>query len=516
MGSQRVLAICQRWATMYANALQPLSRGSKPHMTLSYEQALDFIFSYVDYEKHARLQYDAATLDLGRTVRLLSLLGDPQKSFRSVHIAGTKGKGSTAAMSESILRAAGFRTGLYTSPHLHTFRERVRMNGQLLTRDEVVALVERGRSAVEAVEGITTFEIITALAFLHFAQSEVEWAVLETGLGGRLDATNVVLPAVTAITSLSYDHCYVLGDTLALIAGEKAGIVKQGVPLVCAPQADEAMEVIQSICNQRQAQLVLVGRDWSWQQTAADLSGQELSVVENPAHAQAVAQIYEKLRIPLLGQHQLLNTTVAVAIAETLRSQGVKIPRHSVYEGLSQVHWPGRLEILRERPFVLVDGAHNPDSITKLAAALQEWFPYERLVAIFGVSGDKDIEAMLRTLVPECDLLITTKARHPRAADPRDLAATAVPLLAPGQLLSVSESVAGAVEQALSWARPDDMLCGTGSLFVVGEIREALLDVLPADDWAHEAEQVRDVQPPAPDPGRSSPCADDEWLVPSE
>ena len=476
-------------------------------MTLSYEQALDFIFSYVDYEKHARLQYDAATLDLGRTVRLLSFLGDPQKSFRSVHIAGTKGKGSTAAMAESILRAAGFRTGLYTSPHLHTFRERVRMNGQLLSRDEVVALVECSRSAVEAVEGITTFEIITALAFLHFAQSEVDWAVLETGLGGRLDATNVVLPAVTAITSLSYDHAYVLGNTLALIAGEKAGIIKPRVPLVCAPQADEALEVIESVCSRRQAQLILVGRDWSWQRTAADLTGQELNVVETAeTHGRAETQTYERLRIPLLGKHQLLNATVAVAITETLRRQGVEIPRHAVYKGLSRVRWPGRLEVLQQHPFMVVDGAHNPDSITKLAAALKESFPYDRLVVIFGVSGDKDIDAMLGTLVPECDLLITTMARHPRAADPRDLAGRAVPLLAPGKLLSVSENVAGAVEQGLAWARPGDLLCGTGSIFVVGEIREALLDVLPVDDWAHEAEPVLDVHPPTLDSGETGRC----------
>jgi len=476
-------------------------------MTLSYQQALDFIFSYVDYEKHATLSYDAATLDLGRMVRLLSLLGDPQRRFRSVHIAGTKGKGSTAAMTESILRAAGFRTGLYTSPHLHTFRERVRMGGQLLTRDELVALVERSRTAVESVEGITTFEIITALALLHFSRREVQWAVLETGLGGRLDATNVVLPAITAITSLSYDHTYVLGDTLALIAAEKAGIVKPRVPLVCAPQADEALEVIESVCSRREAELILVGRDWSWQRTAADLSGQELDVVETAvANGRVEAQTYESLRIPLLGQHQLVNATVAVAIAEALRRQGVEIPRQAVYEGLSQVRWPGRLEVLRQHPFMVVDGAHNPDSITKLAAALREWFPHDRLVIIFGVSGDKDIDAMLGSLVPQCDLLITTKARHPRAADPRDLAGRALPLLPPGKLLSVSENVAGAVEQGLAWARPGDLLCGTGSIFVVGEIREALRDELAADDWAHEAEPVLDVHPATLDSGQAGRC----------
>lgn len=456
---------------------------------MNYQQALDFIFSYTDYEMLARFTYDAATLDLTRMEHLLALLGNPHRRFRSVHIAGTKGKGSTAAMCDAILRAAGFHTGLYTSPHLHTFRERIRVDGRLLSQEDLLALVEQCRPAIEAVEDITTFEIITALGFLHFAQQEVEWAILETGLGGRLDATNIVSPDVTAITTLSYDHTELLGDTLALIAGEKAGIIKPGVPLVCAPQAPEAMQVIEDVCHQRQAELILVGRDWRWERTAGDLTGQTLRVQEQ-ADGHHPPVVYENLRIPLLGQHQLLNATMAVALAETLRRRGVAIPEGAMGNGLAQVRWPGRLEVLQPHPCVVVDGAHNPDSVAKLVAALGEWFPHERMVLVFGASEDKDIEGMLKTLLPLSHCVITTQARHPRAADPHELAQMIAPLLRAGQFLAVSESVAGAVEQALAWAQAGDLVCGSGSIFVVGEVREALADRLPPDDWAHEAEPV--------------------------
>ncbi|MBC8450246.1 MAG: bifunctional folylpolyglutamate synthase/dihydrofolate synthase [Chloroflexi bacterium] len=456
---------------------------------MTYQQALDFIFSYTDYEMLARFTYDAATLDLTRMEHLLALLGNPHRRFRSVHIAGTKGKGSTAAMCDAILRAAGFHTGLYTSPHLHTFRERIRVDGRLLSQEDLLALVEQCRPAIEAVEDITTFEIITALGFLHFAQQEVEWAILETGLGGRLDATNIVSPDVTAITTLSYDHTELLGDTLALIAGEKAGIIKPGVPLVCAPQAPEAMQVIEDVCHQRQAELILVGRDWRWERTAGDLTGQTLRVQEQ-ADGHHPPVVYENLRIPLLGQHQLLNATMAVALAETLRRRGVAIPEGAMGNGLAQVRWPGRLEVLQPHPCVVVDGAHNPDSVAKLVAALGEWFPHERMVLVFGASEDKDIEGMLKTLLPLSHCVITTQARHPRAADPHELAQMIAPLLRAGQFLAVSESVAGAVEQALAWAQAGDLVCGSGSIFVVGEVREALADRLPPDDWAHEAEPV--------------------------
>jgi dihydrofolate synthase/folylpolyglutamate synthase len=455
-------------------------------MTLSYQQALDFIFDYVDYEKQARFTYDAATLDLSRMKRLLALLGEPLRRFRSVHIAGTKGKGSTAAMSEAILRAAGFRTGLYTSPHLHTFRERIRVDGQLLSREEVVTLVEQCRPAIEAVEGITTFEIITALGFLHFAQQEVEWAILETGLGGRLDATNVVLPEITAITALSLDHTYLLGDTLALIAGEKAGIIKPGVPLVCAPQATEAMQVVEAVCRERQAELILVGQDWSWERLTADLTGQTLYVREQTGGDHAPV-MYENLHIPFLGRHQLLNTTMVVALMETLRRRGVEIPEAAIGEGLAQTRWPGRLEILRQRPFVVVDGAHNGDSARRLVAAMKELFPHRRLILVFGALTGHSVPDMLEALLPAADEVILTRTNRVRAVATSDLLRE---VHTRHREAERTETVTDALERALALAGPEDLICATGSLSVVGEAREALADALPPDDWAHEAEPV--------------------------
>ena len=455
-------------------------------MTLTYQQALDFIFEYVNYERPPRFTPEAAALDLSRMERFLALLGEPHRRFRSVHIAGTKGKGSTAAMTEAILRAAGFHTGLYTSPHLHTFRERIRLDGRLLSREELVALVERCRPAIEAVEGVTTFEIITALGFLYFAQKQVEWAVLEVGLGGRLDATNVIWPEITVITTLSHDHTEILGDTLALIAGAKAGIIKTGVPLVCAPQEPEAMRVIEDVCQQRQAPLVLVGRDWSWEPVAADLTGQTLHVRGRVDGSHPLIT-YRNLRIPFLGRHQLLNATVVVALTETLRQRGVEISEAAIREGLARARWPGRLEILQRRPFVVVDGAHNGDSAQKLAAALEEFFPCRRLILIFGALRGHSVPDMLDALLPIADEVILTSSRRSRAIAVSDLLRE---VRAYGREAATTETVTEALERALALAGPDDLICATGSLSVASEVREALARGLPPDDWVHEAEPV--------------------------
>jgi dihydrofolate synthase/folylpolyglutamate synthase len=487
-------AFCTTWAriTLCIHSVRG-EGGSLSSIELSYQHALDFIFSYVDYEKQARFTYDGATLNLDRMERLLELLGHPERSFRSVHIAGTKGKGSTASMLEAILRAAGLRTGLYTSPHLHTFRERIRVGGQLVTRQELVDLVETCRPAIEAVPGITTFEIITALGFEHFAQAGVEWAVVEVGLGGRLDATNVVQPELTAITTLGLDHTYLLGNTLALIAREKAGIIKPGVPLVCAPQEPEAMAVIEEVCAKQRAELILVGRDWVVQQRHADKAGQSLCIREMAGDS-ANAVGHDDLWIPLLGQFQLINATMAVAVAETLRRHGLGIPEAAVRDGLAHTRWPGRVETLRERPRVVVDCAHNPHAIAQLAAALGQSFPRERLLLVYGASADKDIASMLDILLPLSEIIIMTQTRHPRAASPHKLAQMASTRLRDGQLLGVATNVEEAMDFALNLARPADLICATGSVFLVGEAREAFAEFLPADDWAHQAEPALSVR----------------------
>nr|NIV39504.1 bifunctional folylpolyglutamate synthase/dihydrofolate synthase [Anaerolineae bacterium] len=244
----------------------------------AYRDALSYLYSFTDYEKRGFAAYAPEFYNLDRVRHLLALMGEPQRTFQAVHIAGTKGKGSTAAMIESVLRVAGYRTGLYTSPHLHSFRERIQVAGELIPEAGVIRLVEEMRPLVARVEGITTFEIITCLAFAWFAELGVEWTVVEVGLGGRLDATNVLEPQVTIITPISYDHVAILGDTLSQIAAEKAGIIKPGVPLVSAPQPEEALATICDVCDRQGAPLTLVGRDWTWLAGAADLNGQAFTV----------------------------------------------------------------------------------------------------------------------------------------------------------------------------------------------------------------------------------------------
>ena len=431
----------------------------------TYEEALDYIYSFTDYEKTTSYRYAPKFFDLARMERLLASLDNPHRRFPSVHIAGTKGKGSTAAMTASVLQAAGYRTGLYTSPHLHTFRERIRVDGQPIERAEVVALAERLRPLVEGVEGITTFEVMTAMAFLYFVERGVDFAVLEVGLGGRLDATNVVSPLVSVITSLSYDHTHILGHTLAQIAREKAGIIKRRVPVVSAPQPPEAMAVIEQVCREREAELLVVGRDWTWEAGEANLKGQWFKVAGGGGQ-----EASRSFWIPLLGRHQLINATIVVAAVEMLRQRGVHIPEASLREGLRRVRWPGRLEILGRKPFLVVDCAHNADSAQKLATALRELFAYRDLILVFGASADKDIRGMMRALLPLAREVILTRAHHPRAADPGALREEARSL---GWEVAISEDVASALSQALELAYEDDLVCVTGSTFVVAEAREA-------------------------------------------
>jgi dihydrofolate synthase/folylpolyglutamate synthase len=467
----------------------------KPHLT--YKEALDYIYSFTDYEKKSAYRYAPEHFDLGRVERLTALLDNPQHRFKAIHIAGTKGKGSTAAMIASILQAAGYKTGLYTSPHLHTFRERIQLDGQLIGGETVADLTERLQPLVSQVENLTTFEIMTALAFLYFSEEGADLAVLEVGMGGRLDATNIVTPLVAVITSLSYDHTPYLGSTLPLIAREKAGIIKDNAVVVSAPQLPEAMAVIEETCRERGALLFRVGEQWTWQEGGMNLEGQSFTVhLNSPARhvlrgarqASEVGQdsslpiihpLYDlfsrgtrrhRCWIPLLGEHQLVNATTAVAVADLLPGLSVHISEEAIAQGLRQVRWPGRLEVLSPAPFLVVDGAHNADSAHKLAVALRKYFQYERLILIFGASLEKDVDGMLRELLPLAHQVIITQAQHPRATKTQSLREA---LLAQGCEPFSSSNVAEALDCALRLAQERDLICATGSLFVVAEVQEA-------------------------------------------
>ena len=434
---------------------------------MDFTTAVNYILSFADYERMPR---SAVVFDLRRIERLLERLGSPQNAAKSVHIAGTKGKGSTAAMIASILVQSGYRTGLYTSPHLLDIRERIQVDGELIYEEEFARLTEIIKPEVEAVNSgsnlgqLTTFEILTALAFAYFRDKKVDYQVLEVGLGGRLDATNVVKPQVCVITSISYDHMDVLGDTLAQIAGEKAAIIKPGCIAITSPQSQEAMAVLEKVCRQQAVKLMKVGRDVTWQRNSVSPEGQSFTV-------RGMKSEYH-LSVPLVGEHQLENAATAVAVAEVLAERGDLITAKTISRGIANVSWPGRLQILRRKPWVIVDGAHNGDSIRKLVQALRQHFAFEKAIVIFGASSDKNIAGMVEELSSFPDRVIVTRSHHPRAVSMERLVDE---FSKKGMTPEVSENAASALERALSVAGPGDLVCATGSLFLVAEVMQYML-----------------------------------------
>jgi dihydrofolate synthase/folylpolyglutamate synthase len=426
---------------------------------MTYRDTLAYLYSYTNYERKGLPKYTMANYDLNRIRALLDRVGNPHHAFKSLLISGTKGKGSTAALSESMIRAAGHETGLYISPHLHTFRERIQISGEMLSEPEVVRLTEYLKPHLESIEGLTAFEVITAMAFHAFAEANIEVAVLEVGLGGRLDATNVSHPAVAVITSISYDHTQLLGDTLSMIAREKAGIIRPGSLVISAPQVPEAMTMIEEVCKGHHAQLVVVGEEeYRWFPGRATLSGQSFEL-----HG-------EYYWIPLLGRHQLANAVTAWAAIDGMeRRAGLSVPLSARREGLRTTRWPGRLEILGRNPFVVVDSAHNGDSANKLQIALRDFFPGRRVILVFGASSDHPFDDSLAELLPISCKVITTRSRHPRAAAPEILVRTVSEL---GYSASSTDNVPEAIEVALESAYPKDLICISGSIFTVADARE--------------------------------------------
>ncbi len=429
-------------------------------MIKSYADALTYIYNRVNFERRTMPKYDEDMLDLSRMQTLLVRLGNPHRRFPSMLIAGTKGKGSTAAVSESMLRAAGYRTGLYISPHLHSFRERMRVSGQMVSEEHIISLVNRLRPHFEAIAQLTVFEMVTALAFVTFAEAEIDVAVLEVGLGGRLDATNVIDPVVAVITSISYDHIQLLGDTLTLIAREKAGIIRPGALVVSSPQAPEAMTIIEEICEERGAGLTVVGDApaWRWQPGRVTLKGQAFYIS---------GQAYW---LSLLGEHQIDNAVTAMAaVANLSQRAGLRVPHNAVLKGLRAVEWPGRFEILGRDPYLILDSAMNGDSAETLCRALQTYLPGRDITLIIGVSGDHEYRALLKALLPIAQRVFVTRSRHTRAAAPETLAAAAADL---GFEAATSPDIAAALNTALETARPRDVICVTGSIFCVADARE--------------------------------------------
>jgi dihydrofolate synthase/folylpolyglutamate synthase len=445
-------------------------------LNMDYRQAEDYILSFTDYEKIPGIAYTSANYDLRRMEKLLQPLGNPHLETKTVHIAGTKGKGSTAAMISQALIAAGYKTGLFTSPHLHTLRERIKINDTMISEADFAALVTKLKPIVEKVNKeaaygeLTTFEILTAVVFAYFNNSQVDFQVLEVGLGGRLDATNVVKADVCVITSLNLDHTEILGDTVAKIAAEKAGIIKPSCIVVSSPQVSEAAKVIRQVCQQQGARLIQVGEDITWQKTGGDLHLQALTVKGKTGN-------YD-LAIPLLGDHQLENAATALAALEALVCLGAKISAQDIAQGFGQVSWPGRLQILSHEPMIVVDGAHNVYSMRKLVESIKNYFRCNRCFVIFGTSCDKDILGMARELKSLADTVIVTSSSHPRAASISVLVDEFAKL---GVEVKITENVSGALSKALAVAQKTDLILVTGSLFVVAEAMDYVVKAGTAD-----------------------------------
>jgi len=433
---------------------------------MTYEEALTWWYGRIDYERRAP---KPGELKLDQMRALLDRLGNPQDRMRVVHVAGSKGKGSTAAMLATILSGARYRTGLFTSPHLCAVEERIQVDGSAISPDELAGVLTTIRHTIGDELNPTFFEVGTAAGWLHFLSKRTDIAVVEVGLGGRFDSTNVCQPVLAIITSISYDHTKILGDRLEQIAFEKAGILKPGRPAVSGATGKEAAEVIAGIAAERGVPLAQLDRDFRfrYEPGVADVSLPRVTV-------QTSQRDWPPFELSLLGAHQAANAAVAVAAVEELRRSGLTITDDHVANGLKQVRWPARLEIVGRRPWIVLDCAHNTASIQAMVDTLRETFPAERRVVIFGASGDKDVPGMLERLAPNFDHFVLTQfQKNPRAVAPEDLAKMLSGIRAVS--CEVQRLLADALQAARRWARSDDLIAITGSIFLAGEMRPMLV-----------------------------------------
>lgn len=428
---------------------------------MNYQEALSWIHSIGRFGMKPGLE---------RIEALLEALGKPHEKLRFVHIGGTNGKGSTAAVIASILEASGYRVGLYTSPYLVQFTDRMSINGRDIEPERLVELVRKVKPLVEEIAADpelgqpTEFEVVTAIALAYFAEEAPDYVVFEVGLGGRLDATNIVTPEITVITTVSLEHTQVLGDTVEAVAFEKAGIIKEGRPVVTATK-DKALDVVEKTCRDKEAPLYRLGKEFEVERLAGGLNGQLFRY-------RGLEHNYEGLHTKLMGRHQLENTAMALAVLELLSKKGAAMSEEAIREGLQKTSWPGRLEILRRSPLVVIDGAHNLEAIQGLRDAVSDLFSYRKLVLVLGLLSDKAAPEILKEIVPLADVLVLTKPNSPRAAEPEELEQIAGEFVdAP---ILVEEEIEEAVSRGLSLAKAPDLLLFAGSLYLISDVRHIL------------------------------------------
>jgi len=441
------------------------AKSSTPQIR-TFRSAVNYLDSLVNYERVPRARYTPGNFGIARMTRLLSELGNPHRSFKTAHLAGTKGKGSTATMLAEMLRGCGLKVGLYTSPHLLNVRERVVVDGEMIpeqTFTKAVAAIAKV-AARARVASPTYFEVLTAVAFQYFAAEEVDIAVVETGMGGRLDATNVVMPEVVGLTSISYDHTAQLGKNLAQIAQEKAGIIKKGVSVISAPQPKEVREIIRQAADAAGADLRFSdeGVDFSYRFEFSRSAGRHARIcVTTPSSR------FEHLHVPLYGEHQAINCTLALNMLDVLKSRGFPIDDQQAMAGLENVNLAGRIQVISEEPRIIVDGAHNAASIDALMRAIGQHIPYDSMIVIFGCQKDKDISGMIRRVQIGADKIIFTSTGSPRSADPKELAALFSEHS--GRMAQVAETLEDAMQIATSAITREDVICITGSFYLVAE-----------------------------------------------
>ena len=436
----------------------------------TYKQAITYLFERTDYEKQNTLRYNVTTFNLDRMKKLLALLGNPHKKMPTVHIAGTKGKGSTCTMLAKMLEANGYKVGLYTSPHVVSLHERITINSRMISESEMLRLMNRIYGPVEKMakdnDTPTFFEIMTAIAFVYFSDQETDIAVIETGLGGRLDSTNVIEPEVVGITSLSFDHMRQLGNTIESIAQEKAGIFKKGVPIVTVPQDPGAMKVLKRHALASKSAISVTGQD-------IDFSYRFESSREHGPHTRICVTTptskFEHLRVPLPGEHQALNCGLALALLDKLKASGYKIDDEKAISGLKDVSLTGRMEFISQDPRIMVDAAHNAASIRALIQAIGQHVPYDSMVVIFGCNADKDVAGMLEQLQYGADKVIFTRSNSPKAMHPHDLAEKYNEIC--GKMCQTALTLREALRIAQSAVGKEDLICITGSFYLVGQAK---------------------------------------------
>ncbi len=432
---------------------------------MEYEQVERYLNSFVNYEVLPQFGFAASDYDLAHIDELLCRLGNPHLGPRTVHVAGSKGKGSVAAMVAAGLSACGLRVGLYTSPHLLHIGERIAVDGIPISPDEMQQAIDVMRPHLDGMQQdshwrrLTYFELLTVIAFLHFRQRQVDVQVLEVGLGGRLDATNVVRPDVCVITPLSLEHTAVLGDTVEKIAREKAGIIKPGAWVVSAPQPSEALRVLEEVCLQRGASLMLVGRDVTFDVIWRSLEGQAVSIL-GPFGRRAV-------EVPLAGAYEAENAATAVGALESLRERGVALQADCMAAGFSRVQWPGRFQVLSRRPLLILDGAHNPASMGRLVESLKLVLADGELVFVLGFSSDKDIRGSVAALSELGGRIVLTRSGQSRAAAPVDIAMRLAGL---GLRLQCEPDPTAALRLARRVVEKDGAICVAGSLYLIAEV----------------------------------------------